>query len=117
MSYQTTPTGRPVNVAYLVVGLVFLGISGVWALVTSGVVDDHQLTWLLPLTLVIAGLIGLVAIGARGLTRRGGATRIDDTDSADVADLEADAYAPYPRDEERTRILTDEQHTDEGEHR
>jgi hypothetical protein len=126
-------TARPVNVGYLVVGLVFLGIAGVWALVTSGAVDSHQLGWLLPLTLVAAGAIGLVAIAARSLTRnRGGAVRIDDwhDDDTDVHDLEASAYAPYARDVERTRILsedtdkstdeTDEntdEHTDEGDQR
>jgi hypothetical protein len=105
------PTGRPVNVTYLVVGLVFLGIVGVWALVSSHVVGTDQLNWLLPLTLVVAGAIGLVAIAARSLTRnRGGAVRLDDRhagggDDSEVHDLEARAYAPYPRDTERTRVL------------
>ena len=106
-------TARPVNVGYLVVGLVFLGIAGVWALVQTGTVDSHQLGWLLPLTLVAAGAIGLVAIAARGLTRnRGGAVRLDGNEDrpedTDVHDLEATAYAPYARDVERTRILSEE---------
>jgi hypothetical protein len=123
-------TGRPVNVGYLVVGLVFLGIAGVWALRQTGVVDSHQLGWLLPLTLVAAGAIGLVAIAARSLTRnRGGAVPLGDRDDdrledRDVHDLEAQAYAPYARDVERTRIIDDaagtersESSTDEGENR
>jgi hypothetical protein len=103
-------TARPVNVGYLVVGLVFLGIAGVWALVTSGAVDSHQLGWLLPLILVGAGAIGLVAIAARSMTRnRGGAVPLDDWhEDTDVHDLEAAAYAPYARDVERTRILSEE---------
>jgi len=86
---------RPVNIAYLVVGLVFLGIAGAWALVSSGAIDSNQLGWLLPLTLVGAGVIGLVAVAARTFGG-GGAVRVDDPDTSyDVHDLEARAFAPY----------------------
>lgn len=60
---------HPVNVSYLVVGLVFLGIAGSWALRESGVVDVGEVQWLLPLTLVMAGVIGLVAFAAKGISR------------------------------------------------
>jgi len=60
---------HPVNVSYLVVGLVFLGIAGSWALRESGVVDVGEFQWLLPLTLVMAGVIGLVAFAAKGISR------------------------------------------------
>lgn len=59
---------HPVNVSYLVVGLVFLGIAGSWALRESGVVDVGEVQWLLPLTLVMAGVIGLVAFAAKGIS-------------------------------------------------
>lgn len=61
---------HPLNVSYLVVGLVFLGIAGSWALRESGVIDLGGMRWLLPLTLVAAGAIGLVAFAAKGLSRQ-----------------------------------------------
>ena len=60
---------HPVNVSYLVVGLVFLGISGSWLLRETGVIDLGEVRWLFPLTLVAAGAIGLAAVAARSLSR------------------------------------------------
>lgn len=56
---------HPLNVSYLVVGLAFLGISGSWALHQAGVIGAAEVEWLLPLSLVIAGGIGLIAFMAR----------------------------------------------------
>ena len=78
MSTPRTRTDRPLNVSYLVVGLIFLGIAGSWALHASGVVDTGDVQWLIPLVLVGAGLIGLVAFTAKGLTRGRGDERYDD---------------------------------------
>lgn len=61
---------HPLNVSYLVIGLAFLGIAGSWVLRQAGVIDSADVEWLLPLTLVIAGGIGLVAFLARGMARR-----------------------------------------------
>ena len=67
---MSTPRTYPLNVSYLVVGLVFLGLAASWALKEAGVVDLAEVRWLFPLTLVLAGVIGLVAMAAKGLARR-----------------------------------------------
>ena len=61
---------HPLNVSYLVIGLVFLGISGSWALLEDGVIGAADIGWLVPVSLVVAGGIGLVAAVAKSLTRR-----------------------------------------------
>lgn len=70
---SSTPQERathPLNVSYLVVGLVFLGIAGTWAMHAAGLVDNQDTGWLLPLILVVAGVVGLVAFMAKGVSRR-----------------------------------------------
>ena len=67
---MSTPRTHPLNVSYLVVGPVFLGIAASWALREAGVVDLGEVRWLFPLTLLVAGGVGLVAMAAKGLTRR-----------------------------------------------
>jgi len=60
---------HPLNVSYLVLGLVFLGIAGSWALWAAEVIDTSDVQWLVPLSLVVAGVIGLAAFAAKGLGR------------------------------------------------
>jgi hypothetical protein len=69
---------HPLNVSYLVIGLVFLGISGSWALRQTGVVAVDEIRWLLPLMLVAAGAIGLIAFAAKSVSRRDPSTPADD---------------------------------------
>lgn len=69
---RNTPRTHPLNVSYLVVGLVFLGLAVSWALRETGVVDLAEVRWLFPMTLVVAGLVGIVAMAAKGLSRREG---------------------------------------------
>lgn len=117
---MNTPKTHPLNVSYLVVGLVFLGISGAWALRSSGAVDAGDLRWLAPLVLVAAGAIGLVAFAAKGLGR-GHATG-----TAETAEPSYDLYGPYSYDvvpDTDTNIDTDTEQTTvlpdhpEGDHR
>jgi cytochrome c-type biogenesis protein CcmH/NrfF len=61
---------HPLNVSYLVLGLAFLGIAGSWVLHQQGVIGSNVVEWLLPLTLVVAGAVGLVAFMVRGLGGR-----------------------------------------------
>ena len=60
---------HPLSVSHLVVGLVFLGVAGSWALRSAGILDSGDFGWMLPLVLVAAGTIGLVALAARTLHR------------------------------------------------
>ena len=60
---------RGVSVPHLVMGLVFLGLTGSWALHEVGVIESVQVQWLLPLVLVFAGAAGLLATVARSTGR------------------------------------------------
>jgi hypothetical protein len=57
---------HPVNVGHLVMGLAFLGLVGIWALIVNDVVDDDEIRWLLPVPWVLAGLGGLTALTISG---------------------------------------------------
>lgn len=52
---------HPVNVGHLVMGVAFLGLTIVWALVISDTLalEDHR--WLLPAPWIVAGIVGLAA--------------------------------------------------------
>ncbi|MCW2774377.1 MAG: hypothetical protein JWN91_2703 [Nocardioides sp.] len=70
ITHTERPSGRhPVNVGHLVMGIAFLGLVGVWALIQGGVVGDGDVRWLLPVPWVLAGLAGLLAVGLSGSKR------------------------------------------------
>lgn len=52
---------HPVNTAHLVMGVAFLGLVVVWALVTGDVVDGGDTRWLLPVPWLVAGAAGIAA--------------------------------------------------------
>jgi len=49
---------------HLVMGLVFLLLTGVWGLYVSGTIGTDNLRWLIPLPLLIGGGASLVALAA-----------------------------------------------------
>jgi hypothetical protein len=64
------PSGRhPVSVGHLVMGLVFLGIVGIWALVQTDAVAGDDVRWLLPIPWVVAGAVGLAVSAVTGSRR------------------------------------------------
>jgi len=86
-------SGRhPVNVGHLVMGLAFLGLLVVWALVASDAVDGDELRWLMPVPWIVAGAAGLLAsvvASRRRATREpatvpGGGTPAADTRGTDT---------------------------------
>ncbi len=70
-SSTRTPARNPVSVSHLVMGLVFLGVAGAWALDQAGVIESSSAVWVLPLVLLVAGAAGLVASVLKGLRRPG----------------------------------------------
>jgi hypothetical protein len=64
---------HPVNVGHLVMGLAFLGLVLVWALIVGDVVPNEDVRWLLPVPWVLAGGAGLVAMTVSARRRSRGA--------------------------------------------
>ncbi|WP_232680464.1 hypothetical protein [Nocardioides sp. R-C-SC26] len=60
---------RPMEIGYLVMGVAFLGLTGIWALIASDTVQGENISWLLPLPWVFGGLAGLVGLIARDRRR------------------------------------------------
>ena len=100
---MNAPKTHPLNVSYLVVGLVFLGIAASWTLRASGVVDSGDIRWLVPAVLLVAGAAGLVGFAAKGLSR-GREER--DADGTDPIDETWTPYATEPT-EPTTELYTD----------
>lgn len=68
-------SGRhPVNVGHLVMGVAFLGLTGIWVLFESGTVGSDDLRWLMPLPWLAAGVAGLLAVLLTGRRRGDAAT-------------------------------------------
>lgn len=53
-------SGRhPVNTGHLVMGLAFAGFVVIWAVISSDLVADRDIRWLMPVPWVVAGAVGL----------------------------------------------------------
>lgn len=57
---------HPVNIGHLVMGLAFVSMVGIWALIANDVVGDDDIRWLLPVPWVLAGLGGLAGLAVSG---------------------------------------------------
>jgi hypothetical protein len=57
---------HPVNIGHLVMGIAFLGLVGVWAIIQSDIVEGGDVRWLLPVPWVFAGIAGLLATTLSG---------------------------------------------------
>ena len=58
---MNTPA-RPVSIAHLVFGLIFLGAAVLWAVGAATGADAPDLALMVPIILIGAGVIGLVAM-------------------------------------------------------
>lgn len=62
---------HPVHIPHLVMGLAFLGLVAVWAIVVPlNAVELPHARWLLPLPWLVAGAAGLMATVLSGRRRR-----------------------------------------------
>jgi drug/metabolite transporter (DMT)-like permease len=81
-----------VSVGHLVMGIAFLGLVGVWAVIQADAVDNDHIRWLLPVPWVLAGLGGLIALGlssrrTRPTTQVGWVDTAADHDTTPLIDL------------------------------
>jgi hypothetical protein len=110
-TYQPDPTGyderapRTPRIGYLVMGLIFLGIAGIWALNASDTVSWSDSKYAFPAVLVGAGVLGLVATMAMNATRRTERDRATETTETtdDTTDEVADDIRDDLPDEETER--------------
>ena len=56
-------------------GIAFLGLVGIWALIEGEVVAGDDIRWLLPVPWVLAGVAGLVAATRPGRSSRHATTQ------------------------------------------
>ena len=69
MSEYTDNGRHAVNIGHLVMGVAFLGLVAIWALIEGDVVATDNLRWLLPVPWVLAGIAGLWASTRSGRSR------------------------------------------------
>ena len=61
---------HPLNVSHLVIGLVLLGVSGLWTADHAGWINNENNNYVLPVMLVTVGVVGLIAFAFRGVSSR-----------------------------------------------
>ncbi len=84
-----TEGGRhPVNIGHLVMGVAFIGLTLVWALVASDTVEGADIRWLMPIPWVAAGIAGVLATVLTNRTRWGQSQTGWVTSDADASSTE-----------------------------
>ena len=87
---------RPVSIAHLVFGLIFLGASALWAIGASTDAETPDLALMAPTVLIGAGVIGLIGIlvNARNARRRERDVTGNDLAGTDTAYAETSSTDP-----------------------
>jgi heme A synthase len=80
---------RPVSIAHLVFGLIFLGAAGLWAVGAATDAETPDLAVLAPGVLIAAGVVGLVAMV---INARNARVRPDTTDSTDTVVIDEEDH-------------------------
>lgn len=97
---------HPVNILHLVMGVIFLGVVSIWALIQGEVASTEDLRWLIPLPWVIAGAAGLIVIVMSRGSEPSGAAPVYEYAAEPVpapdytSDLDAKLEAETPSDPE-----------------
>ena len=102
-NFTPPPPDTSVKIPHLVFGLLFLGLTSVWALVAGGAIDVDRVAVLGPALLIAAGVIGLVASVAASRNRSRGQREY--LDRATGQDMDAEDHLDLFGDTEETREI------------
>jgi hypothetical protein len=80
---------RPVSIAHLVFGLIFLGATGLWTIGAATDADAPDMAVLAPAVLIGAGVIGLIGIVINARNSR------VHTAAADLPDIDHPNHPEY----------------------
>lgn len=108
---------HPLNIGHLVMGMAFLGLVGIWALVQSDAVTGDGIRWLLPVPWVLAGVAGLLATTLSGRRQRAAGTPppvdgwVESPAAEDDLLAEPDQHIDQPVERPTDHTQTDPQET------
>lgn len=73
-------TRRPLSIAHLVFGLIFVGVAALWAIGAATDADAPDIAAMAPAVLIGAGVVGLIGIVINARNARRNAARADITE-------------------------------------
>ncbi len=112
MNDTRTGAFHPVQIGHLVMGLAFLGLVAIWAVIQADLVPSDDVRWLLPLPWVFAGAAGLIAVVVSGRRRSAAPEPVAAPEWRSTPEERAAATAEEPTDDD---TLVDEIVHDEPE--